>query len=132
MARTEAAAARRATHRKELIMRKFMLAAAAFGAFAATSAQAAPAQVKVLTGVIRYSSADVASPSGADRLLERISLKATRLCAPSGGSWMQAGLGRATYACRDKAVARAVRELDAPLVTAAYERGSPTSVVASR
>jgi UrcA family protein len=116
-------------------MQKLMFAAAA--ALCALAAAPAAAQgrapgglgkVQVVQGVVRYATTELASPAAADRLFLRIRQRATQLCLPVGLPRVQVGLGAETRACRDRAVARAVHDLAAPLVTAAYERRTAREV----
>lgn len=110
-------------------MQKLMFAAAAALCALAAAPPAAQAatpgglnQVKVVHGVVRYATAELASPAAADRLFLRIRYRATQLCRPVGLPRVQLGLGADGRACRDRAVARAVQDLAAPLVTDAFER----------
>lgn len=105
-------------------MHKFMIAAAALCALATApaAAQAQIGKLKVVHSVIRYDPAALARADSAERMFKRIRLHATQLCRPDGQARVQAGLSAETRACRDRAVARAVQDLAAPLVTDAFER----------
>ena len=87
---------------------------------AATSAHAEIGSFTVVSKTITYGDTELASPKGANRLLERIDLAARGLCAPN--STVAWPYSHAFQVCRTKAVAKAVGSLAAPLVTAAYER----------
>ena len=78
----------------------------------------------------RVSFADLRIEREADArtLLRRIRLSATRLCGgPEAGLWRM----RALQACRDEAVADAVRKVRSPMLTAVHS-GDPITVLLAR
>jgi len=106
----------------ETTMTKMMPAAVAFATVLATaaSAHAESSRVVVLKAPVSYRAADLATPQGATILLNRVDHLALRMCRGGSSSPLDHPISSQIEACRAKAVARAVAELDAPLVTAAY------------
>jgi UrcA family protein len=112
-----------------------VLAAAALasaGLAAAANAQSdvqSPARPEARVAV-SYADLNLASPAGAERMLDRIERAAEKAC---GGRGTQNRLLEERYVFRDcvrAAVADAVFGLNAPMVTAAYE-GRPSVNLAS-
>jgi len=69
---------------------------------------------------VRYADLDIDRAAGAEILLRRISLAATRVCGgePDARAW---GPTVAFTACRDATVARAVARVGAPALLARHE-----------
>ena len=103
-------------------MTRFTFAAAAFVALmgVAASADARPARIIMLQQTVPYRAVDLTTPQGAQQLLARVDGLALRMCRGNPTSACVRPVRTQLDACRAKAVARAVSELDAPLVTAAY------------
>lgn len=107
-------------------------AAAALAILCATPAQAQPRQLVMVSLTLAYDAQDLAVSAGAAKMLQRIELAARALCAPNSPA--ASPTGRQVLACRQAAVARAVDDLAAPLVAAAYERSAarPSMAIAKR
>ena len=89
--------------------------------------------VVIETGVVRTSDLNLATPRGASVLLRRVTAKTADLCTQTASPLVR-GATKAWRECLDKAVARTIAPIKAPLVTAEYDRvfGKPPSVVSSR
>ena len=97
------------------------LSAAAIAALMILAAPSAHAQIGRLTMVsttLAYQSHDIAHSAGASKMLRRIELAAQKLCTPNSPA--ATPTSPHVMACRRAAVAKAVDQLDAPMVTAAY------------
>jgi UrcA family protein len=88
----------------------------------ATSVHAESRKLVAVQTTISYRTGQLATPEGAQALLTRVEWAALRLCRSSTPSLARPPSTADVAACRSKAVSRAVAELDAPLVTAAYAR----------
>ena len=110
----------------------FSAAAATLAILCATSAQAETQRLVMVSTTLAYDTQDLTGAAGATKLLGRIELAARKLCAVNSPA--ASPTSRHVVACRHAAVARAVDNLAAPLVTAAYERsnGRPSMAVATR
>ena len=105
------------------------LSAAAIAALVILAAPSAHAQIGRLTMVsttLAYQSHDIAHPAGASKMLRRIELAAQKLCTPN--SPVATPTSRQAMACRRATVAKAVDQLDAPMVTAAYTGRRPVDL----
>jgi len=103
-------------------MSKLTLAAALV---AASSLCALPAQAAGHRASERifYSDLDLATPQGAREMLKRITETAVELCAPSRSPVIvRPATAENTARCRAEAIERAVARLQAPMVTAEYDR----------
>ena len=105
----------------ETTMTKMIPATVALAAVlcVAGAARAETPRMKVMQVPVAYRTADLETPQGARALLTSVNSLALRMCR-SGGSALQHPVAAEIEACREKAVSRAVSELNAPLVTAAY------------
>jgi UrcA family protein len=77
-------------------------------------------RVSVLHQTLAYSPEQAATPEGARRLVARIDSAALMMCRGRMTSFWDRPNRSDIAACRSKAVARAVAELNAPAVTAVY------------
>jgi UrcA family protein len=116
-------------------MPRFLLAAglaALITGPAVTSATAADRHIDLATQV-KTSDLNLATEQGARLLLRRVNVAADDLCALSGSPYFGTTFADEVN-CHDKAVADAVRRLNAPMVTAEYRRrlGAPPSRIAAR
>jgi UrcA family protein len=112
-----------------------VLAAAALGCSMLTSAAYAVERPRHTISMesVRTDDLDLNTPTGAHRMLRRITGAAGSACFQTPSD----SLPRITYAnarCEHDAIARAVGELNAPLVTSAYETWSnaPSRSLAAR
>jgi UrcA family protein len=100
----------------------FATTVGATAAMATTAVDAAtnpPTQTRSV--IVRYHASDLNSSAGADRLLERVSGAAWRVC--TNADWADFEFDRRGYRqCRSDAIARAVSQIDRPKLTAAYDR----------
>jgi UrcA family protein len=112
--------------RKELAMTRYSILAA-FLATTALAAGAAQAQNDIM--VVRVGDLNVASTQGAQVALQRIKSAAAQFCSDRDSR----DLGRIAQhrACEARMVGKAVRSLDAPVVTALHAP-SPAILLASR
>jgi len=103
-----------------------LLTTAALAATLIASSGVAQAQPGARAGeeavsiTVRYADLDINRAAGADILLRRISLAATRVCGgqPDARAW---GPTRAFTTCRDASIARAVARVGAPALLARHE-----------
>lgn len=79
--------------------------------------------------LVRYGDLDLRAEAGAKTLLTRLNTAGSKACRASARGVMAV---KATLNCRTEAVKQAVADVNAPLVTAAYEGGARTIVVASK
>jgi UrcA family protein len=103
-----------------------MTGAVASSAFAATP-------IEVATGAVKMDDLNLDTVQGVHTLFHRVDLMAWRLCAER----QSAALPRAErnmWECHGAAMRRAISQVHAPLVTAAYLRrfGKPTTRIAAR
>jgi UrcA family protein len=75
---------------------------------------AAPSSNDARTETVRFADLDLARPSGAQELYRRIEHAARDVCEPIGADHY--GL-YANMTCRKSAIARAIRDVGAPLLT---------------
>ena len=98
-----------------------------------TAAPAVAEEPKTATTSVAYSDLDLSRPAGVATLMKRLSQASDRVC---GERPMSVRYGQlAPYLrCRESAVANAVREIDQPAVTLAFENavGARPVSVASR
>ena len=74
----------------------------------------AAAPIEVRSQVVRFAELDLTRPAGAQELYRRIQHAAREVCGYYGPGGYDRG-------CADRAIARAVAEVGAPLLTARYE-----------
>jgi UrcA family protein len=86
----------------------------------ASAAHAETSRIVVKQLALPYRTAELTTAPGAARLLSRVDGVALRMCRGNPTSAFDHPIRAQIEACRAKAVARAVTELDAPLVSAAY------------
>ena len=100
-----------------------MLAALSFGAHADTSSQ----PVKITgTSAVYYGDLNLTLPQDAKTMLERIEQAAAKACGGHPTFNSITGRPDSTFKdCRNEAVARAVKQLGARLVTRLYSEGRP-------
>jgi UrcA family protein len=99
----------------------FATAFAAAALVAATNAQAAPRHH--VSERVFYADLNLATPQGAKAMLKRIADTVRELCEPERSPAIIPPAREAdTARCRAEAMERAVARLDAPLVTAEYDR----------
>ena len=108
-------------------MSRFLVLAVALIA----SAAAAPAwseplgarRVEVIKVKVPVGDLDLNSQAGADALIRRVSAVAAKACGvPDASGVNRAEQLRANKACKSKALAGAIAQLDAPIVLARYAR----------
>jgi UrcA family protein len=106
-----------------------ILLVAAFAAALAAPAFAQPMAPDAVRVTVDYSDLDLNRTAGADAVIRRIEAAALSLCgtAPKPRELRAKARHRA---CMTAAITGAIRELDAPLVTARF--GLPATVVAAR
>ncbi len=75
---------------------------------------------EVAQTTVRYGDLDLKTRQGADELYSRLNMAAMRVCQDITEPYVR--LTRAYTDCRHEAVSDAVREVNTPLVTQAYER----------
>ena len=102
-------------------------------AVAAALAGALPAhaqepQVSIRKTFVPYGDLTLNDEADARTLLTRISNAGTKVCRRNG----EKGISRDAVLCRKAAIKQAVRDVDAPLVTAMYEGDAVATVLASR
>jgi UrcA family protein len=99
----------------------FATAFAAAAVMAATSAQAAPRHH--VSERVFYTDLNLATPQGAKAMLKRIADTVAELCEPERSpAIIPPARADNTARCRAEAMAQAVARLNAPLVTAEYDR----------
>ena len=105
----------------ETLMSKSLSAVAivALAILAAPSAQAQSSRPTMVSTTLSYESQQIANSAGASKMLRRIELAAQKLCTPI--SPVATPTSRQAMACRRATVAKAVAQLAAPMVTAAYD-----------
>ena len=87
---------------------------------ATAPARASISDTQTRSVTLRFDPRDLNTDKGADHLLSRISSAASKVC-DDGGSMVQ--LESSSYRiCRSEAIARAVGDVNRPMVTAAYNR----------
>jgi UrcA family protein len=86
----------------------------------AGAANAETSHIVVLKQTLTYSRDELATPQGAQGLLASVDGVALRLCRQRTYAAFERPVASQIATCRTNALARAVAELDAPLVTAAY------------
>ena len=102
-----------------------MLAPLCIGAHADTSTDGRPASI---TGrrAVYYGDLDLSAERGAKIMLQRIERAAKQACGGHATFSSYTGSLDSTYEeCRRKAILRAVKELDAPVVTRLYAQARP-------
>src|SRR5262245_17983445 len=100
-----------------------VIAALGFGLTApagATTARVSPNGEETYRTTVHYGDLDLKTHQGADQLYSRLSLAATRVCEDAGDPYVR--LTHTYRECRNEAVSGAVREINNPLVTQAYEQ----------
>ena len=65
---------------------------------------------------VRYADLDIEHAAGAAALYERIRVAAREVCAPESSTW-QLTFRRETGHCREEAIERAVKDVNAPALT---------------
>ena len=105
-------------------------AAAAFAVVAASSAHAEMPRIVMVSQTISYDTAKLATPESATALLRRIERAAQRACSPRMNSPAEPQVSAAIIRCRAQAVANAVENLGAPMVTAAHRNRQAVAVAA--
>src|SRR5262245_8417695 len=81
---------------------------------------------------VHYSDLDLQHSSGASAILSRVKSAARKACGPAISPITSLEQQAFYDACVKGSVERAIRRLDAPLVTAMYEGPSTTSVASAR
>jgi UrcA family protein len=99
-------------------------------AFSVAAGAHAEHRVSVLHQTLAYSPEQAATPDGARRLVARIDGAALTMCRGRMTSFWDRPHRADIATCRSKAVARAVAELNAPAVTAAYAEDQDRRVAA--
>jgi UrcA family protein len=75
---------------------------------------------------VHFGDLDLKTRQGADQLYSRLDLAAMRVCEDATEPYVR--LTRTYHECRHEALSDAVREVNSPLVTQAYEQRAPRSV----
>ncbi len=102
-------------------MTKILFAAAAAAAILSGQAMAD----EVHTAVVKTTGVDFNNRTQADRVYARIAATARDVCTMNSSN---PTFARPEAACVDQAIAQAVRNVNRPLVTAAYERNAVDAV----
>jgi UrcA family protein len=84
------------------------------------SAPATAEDLKTATTSVTYSDLDLNRPAGVAALMKRLTRASDRVCGERPMSVLFGQL-KSYLACRETAVANAVREIDVPAVTLAFE-----------
>ena len=84
------------------------------------------------TAAIPYGDLDLADAAGAKTMLGRLERAGGQVCGPAPSTIRDLNGKLAYDACLRQAVAEAVRKLDAPAVTAAFQAGPPKLRLAHR
>ena len=100
----------------------FVIAALGFGLTAPAQATVARTQnpEETYRATVHYGDLDLKTHQGADALYSRINLAATRVCEDEPEPYVR--LSREYKVCRHEAISGAVKEINNPLVTQAYEQ----------
>jgi UrcA family protein len=100
----------------------FVIAALGFGLTAPAGATVARTQdpEETYRTTVHYGDLDLKTHQGADALYSRINLAATRVCEDESEPYVR--LTRTYTECRHEAISDAVRVINNPLVTQAYEQ----------
>ena len=75
---------------------------------------------------VHFGDLNLKTRQGADQLYSRLDLAAMRVCEDATDAYVR--LTRTYKECRHEALSDAVREVNSPLVTQAYEQRAPRSV----
>nr|WP_279386502.1 UrcA family protein [Phenylobacterium hankyongense] len=105
-----------------------MRAAAVVCASALSASIALPSVAKEATMRVRIGDLNLNSDAGAAKALDRIRGASTRFCRFNSGPLYRAQEAR----CRHEVSYKAVRQLDAPVVTALYEARTSGALLARR
>ena len=100
-----------------------VLVALGFGLTApagATTARVGPNGEETYRTTVHYGDLNLQTRQGADELYSRLSLAAMRVCEDGSDPYVR--LTHTYKECRQEAVSGAVREINNPLVTQAYEQ----------
>ena len=117
-------------HSSTRISRHVALATIACGIALTTPAMAERRDGESLTKIVNYSDLNLNGASGARTLYGRLRMAATQVCAPfTGGTLKDKTNWRE---CFDPALARAVAEIDAPMLTAYHLSRSGMTEPATR
>jgi UrcA family protein len=82
--------------------------------------------------IVGYADLDLDRPAGADALIARIKQAARAVCGEPSDPRDLAGKARARHACVAVTMEGAIGRVDAPLVTARYERSKSAAMLAQR
>jgi UrcA family protein len=107
----------------------------ALATIACGSALTAPAiaeqrEGESLTKVVNYSDLNLTAAAGARTLYGRLRMAATQVCAPFSGNTLKDKTR--WHECFDPALARAVAEIDAPMLTAIHLNRTGDTATATR
>jgi len=99
----------------------FAIAALGFGLTAPAGATVARTQnpEETYRTTVHYGDLDLKTNQGADALYSRINMAATRVCEDESEPYVR--LTRTYKECRQEAISGAVKEINNPLVTQAYD-----------
>jgi|KBSMisStaDraftv2_1062788.scaffolds.fasta_scaffold39118_2 UrcA family protein len=114
------------TKHRRLTLAGLVLAISAFGE---APANAIDSSGNVLMHKVNFAELDLSRPAGAETLYRRIERAAEEVCAPFTGRQLIEKMNR--KACIASAVERAVRQVNAPLLTDYYLSLKPGSEPAS-
>jgi UrcA family protein len=95
------------------------------GVMAVGAASAASPDSDVPTVVVKYSEQSLATDGGVNDLYRRITIAAKQVCPEA--SFRDLGAQRLVEVCRDKAVARAIRQIDNSRLATLYASHSKNS-----
>jgi UrcA family protein len=103
-----------------------VLVALGFGLTApagATVSRVNPPAEETFRTTVHYGDLNLQTRQGADALYSRLSMAAGRVCEDAGDIYVR--LTHSYQECRHEAVSDAVREINSPLVTQAFEQHAP-------